>query len=518
MILLTSAAYVDPELQSEFGRLPPAFLPVGNQRLFQRQADMLRTTFPGEPIYLSLPESYTIARRDADTLARLDVQVVKVPDGLSLAASVLYAINRIGDYSAGVRILHGDTLVSGFDTAWDCVAMAQSSDDYNWYVESHSGVVPSIWCGYFAFGSIGLLTKCLAGAHNAFEKAVNDYDAAQALLRIRPSHWLDFGHVNTFYRSRARMTTQRVFNDLRIQNHRVHKTGTPPAKIQAEALWFDALPPALRIYVPQLLARHLEGGKASYELEYLCLAPLNELYVHGLNSPGFWHRLFRHLADWFQASQQAMDWRQVDIESVRADVNGMLADKTRERLGQYLAAVGLNDANPTSLNGVPLPPLAAIVERCLAEAAKVPVVLGVLHGDLCFSNILFDTRSDQIKLIDPRGLNYKGEQRLYGDLRYDLAKLAHSVIGLYDYLIADAFSIDDGLGLDFALQIHADDNVEVIGTHFLDQRMLDGITPRQILPITVLLFLSMLPLHSDTPQRQRAMLANALRLYRLLES
>lgn len=31
--LITSAAYVDPELAAEFGRLPPAFLPVGHGRL-----------------------------------------------------------------------------------------------------------------------------------------------------------------------------------------------------------------------------------------------------------------------------------------------------------------------------------------------------------------------------------------------------------------------------------------------------------------------------------------------------
>eukprot|EP01034_Spumella_vulgaris_P006135 gene6135-biopygen5401 len=55
-----------------------------------------------------------------------------------------------------------------------------------------------------------------------------------------------------------------------------------------------------------------------------------------------------------------------------------------------------------------------------ARTPSVPLVPGVMHGDLCFSNILFDTRSDCIKLIDPRGLNFRDEPRLVGDLRYDL--------------------------------------------------------------------------------------------------
>ena len=37
LLLISSAAYVEPELEAEFGRLPPAFLPLGNRRLFVHQ-------------------------------------------------------------------------------------------------------------------------------------------------------------------------------------------------------------------------------------------------------------------------------------------------------------------------------------------------------------------------------------------------------------------------------------------------------------------------------------------------
>ena len=195
----------------------------------------------------------------------------------------------------------------------------------------------------------------------------------------------------------------------------------------------------------------------------------------------------------------------------------MLGDKTRARLDAYATASGMSLSAPTRLNGRALPSLAEIVERCLETAARVPLVPGVMHGDLCFSNILFDTRSDCIKLIDPRGLNFRDEPRLVGDLRYDLAKLAHSVLGLYDYIVADAFEIDDGTGLDFRLRIHADEDVAAIQKLFAALPLLNGMTARHVAPITVLLFLSMLPLHQDAPRRQRAMLANALRLYEQME-
>ena len=43
--------------------------------------------------------------------------------------------------------------------------------------------------------------------------------------------------------------------------------------------------------------------------------------------------------------------------------------------------------------------------------------------------------------------------------------------------------------------------------------LLLGITGKDIMPLTVLPFLSMLPLHADRPDRQEAMLINASRLY-----
>jgi Phosphotransferase enzyme family len=520
VIVVTSAAYVDSELQSEFGRLPPAFLPVANHRLFVHQAALLARHFPGEPIYLSLPESHAVSHRDAQALEAHAIQVLRVPDGLTLADSLLFSINTVGRYDDGMRLLLGDTLINDLPTGWDCLSVAESADDYDWQVDHGSETAVRVWCGYFAFQSVSRLAKCLVAARGSFERAVSAYDEACYLQRVQTAQWSDFGHVNTFYRSRARITTQRAFNDLAIGDRRVRKTGSQPRKLEAEARWFEALPPRLRVYVPQLLDRGaVEDGDGGYgyELEYLCMAPLNELYVHGRNSTAFWSRVFRHLADWLAACQTAVPLGERERQAVAQDSRGMLSDKTRARLDAYATASGMSLSAPTRLNGRALPSLAEILERCLEAAARVPLVPGVMHGDLCFSNILFDTRSDCIKLIDPRGLNFRDEPRLVGDLRYDLAKLAHSVLGLYDYIVADAFEIDDGTGLDFRLRIHADEDVAAIQKLFAALPLLNGMTARHVAPITVLLFLSMLPLHQDAPRRQRAMLANALRLYEQME-
>lgn len=52
-----------------------------------------------------------------------------------------------------------------------------------------------------------------------------------------------------------------------------------------------------------------------------------------------------------------------------------------------------------------------------------------IHGDPTFSNILVE-KDLNIKFIDPRG--YFGNSKIYGDSRYDFAKLYYSIVGRFD--------------------------------------------------------------------------------------
>ena len=39
-VIVTSAAYLDPQSEAEFGRIPPAFLPLAGQRLYKHQFEI----------------------------------------------------------------------------------------------------------------------------------------------------------------------------------------------------------------------------------------------------------------------------------------------------------------------------------------------------------------------------------------------------------------------------------------------------------------------------------------------
>ena len=64
-----------------------------------------------------------------------------------------------------------------------------------------------------------------------------------------------------------------------------------------------------------------------------------------------------------------------------------------------------------------------------------------IHGDCTFSNLMIRDTGEPV-LIDPRG--YFGFTDLYGDVRYDWAKLYYSIVGNYDQFNLKHFDLDIG--------------------------------------------------------------------------
>jgi hypothetical protein len=135
-----------------------------------------------------------------------------------------------------------------------------------------------------------------------------------------------------------------------------------------------------------------------------------------------------------------------------------------------------------------------------------------MHGDFCFSNMLFDLRTDRIVLIDPRGLIGK-EATIYGDVRYDVAKLGHSIVGRYDQIMVEGLRAG-GSGAELTLEIPADRRRDWLEEMFLAARVADlSFDSAEVKAAVVSLFLSMIPLHAEDPARQTVLFANGLRLF-----
>lgn len=514
MILIASGAFITSEFQVEFGRLPPALLPLGNLRLYQHQAQVLQSAFPSSDIFLSLTDAYQLRIHDARLLRDLGISVISVPDGLTLGESLLFVVNSIGRYDEPLRLLHGDTLIRDLPSGDDVIALAEVEDAYEWEVESSDQSVDKIWCGYFSFSDVKLLARSLCAQRGKFIDAVRDYRRSRPQDLVEVQEWLDLGHVNTYFRSRARFTTARSFNELAICEGVVRKSSTQQLKMQAEANWFASIPPALRRYTPQVIRPIQNRGRQfTYELEYLAQLPLNELYVHGSLSLTFWKRIFQLVERLLKEFQAEVRIDKLQENSIEEDFRDLVYTKTNTRLAEYLKNCTLTVNDRIFFNGRLLPSIKQIAEECQEATMKLAPQHGISHGDLCFSNILYDSRLSTLKVLDPRGLNARNEMVIFGDLKYDVAKFSHSILGLYDHIVAGLYKLKITESMNFEFEIYVDDTTRAVQKEYVNNVRLLGIAADDVQPLVVLLFLSMLPLHADNPSRQAAFFANSLRLY-----
>jgi hypothetical protein len=117
---------------------------------------------------------------------------------------------------------------------------------------------------------------------------------------------------------------------------------------------------------------------------------------------------------------------------------------------------------------------------------------------------LYDIQTQIVRLVDPRGSF--GQKGIYGDPRYDIAKLRHSLCGQYDFIIANLFKLDkEASSFTFNLDIYKNDYHDRLVEYF-DSLILElGYNLREIKLIESLLFLSMIPYHSGKPEHQFVM-------------
>lgn len=521
--IITSAAYINAEMSAELGKLPPAFLPAGNARLFKFQTQLLRGL--ADRIFLSLPESFRVPDYDRRLLDRLGITTIPVPDGLSLAESLMLAVIQSIESDEPVFILHGDTLFPGLqEFTPDGVSVHRKEHPYPWGVvvaESPLRIAPSgesgdsnwpIVSGLFSFSSSLALLKCLARAGTDFLLALNHYAReTPAFGAVRGAgEWLDFGHLNTYYESRRRLTTEREFNSLTIERDVVCKTSRQGWKMHAEASWFESLPAVFKPYIPAYLGR-MEGEPNGYRLAYEYLCPLSDLYVFGALPPPTWRRVLQACAGllaMFREHKPPM------IDS--AWFENLYDAKTQSRFAQFAFAHGFSPADEWRLNGDRMPSPSDMISQMAALIGPVKgEECGILHGDFCLSNILFDFRRGAVKLIDPRGYILPDLPAVHGDTRYDLGKFHHSICGGYDFIVAGYFTLsrDGSRSLSF-------DVAEAQYQHDVERLLLEIVCKgdarilQTAAAISVLLFLSMLTLHGDNPERQWGLFANAMRVYR----
>lgn len=338
---------------------------------------------------------------------------------------------------------------------------------------------------------------------------------AQRPLRFTAGDWIDCGHETNYYDAKARLISSRSFNRIRVSldDGVLTKQSEHGEKLAREVNYVQMLPADIRVYFPRILASTPAGPGvlATAQMEYYGYPTVAEYFLYWELSADNWRRLFSRL----EAALRRFSTHPYAIsQAAYADFYFL---KTVQRVEEFLRQIPVELRavleSETVVNGQRCQPFAQLADEVKKRIAAMyhEKDFCVMHGDFCFNNILYDVPSGIVRLIDPRGSFGEHCVGIYGDQKYDLAKLKHSAEHGYDFLVNGLFTLRrDGAKFDYALAARECSPLVAELSRGLSAGL--GHRDRDIELLTSLLFLSMGPLHAEDRARQLAMHVHGLRL------
>ena len=314
--------------------------------------------------------------------------------------------------------------------------------------------------------------------------------------------WHDVGHLENYYSTKQFVLKTRYFNKLQFDElgKNVIKTSTNKEKLIDEINWYREIPKDILDLVPTNLDSSTHD-KPFIKLEYVKHPTLSELWLYSEFSVEFWKKIIEEL---FKVIQK---FKKYNLNVTKQEYHAMYFEKTLNRIDELITEnqifkeifgqdfVFINNKKMRNWN-LMKDAINKKINRMYKEKDNC-----LIHGDLYFANILYDSEKNSFKLIDPRG---RWGNTIGGDIKYDIAKIRHSVVGCFDTITNGLYSIKHEEKNKMYFNVFKPKNHETICNE-LDTNIKKNWNLDEIKMIEGLLFISMLPLHSDNVERQLAL-------------
>ena len=526
--VIMSSSYVGEELCSELGVLPPTFMPIANKYLLESQLQILNDIASNPIFYLTLPNDYAMNESEKRVIDEYDIRVIDIDPSTPLLAALdktISIISKSENLEKPIKLLLGDTcyeeIKSNYLDKNNFLSVSYSVGYYkrsvfrpnniSHFVYEYANKDDLVWSGILAVKNI-LTLQTLVQEAQSIESLLSSFISSENPTIDDPGKWMDCGHVNAYHQSRAMISTARAFNSVSLDGNTLSKRSViKKDKIIEEARWFTKLPDTLKPYAPSL--HFVDDVNGVYGIEYEYALALSELWVYGKLPYTWWESLLSQLnalfgqmlacaeglADFTQASLVQKDLKEKNIARVSSYPEFLSSPR-------FYLKIAYNDVGQSPTD------IVNILNNSITDVNTTKLLFS--HGDLCFSNILYDARKGGIKIIDPKGVKYGKDFKL-DRVDQEIAKLYHSIEGRYDEIIAGRFTIREtasgDISLDFDQLSKEKQQFNISFVRWVTQEM--GVTCKELTGLTSLLFFSMVPLHYDNPRRQRAFVLNGYKLF-----
>jgi hypothetical protein len=538
-VIIPSWAALSLDMQAETGTKYPAFLQLSGQPLYSHIINLYeKIKNEAEFVVVLSPDAPSL---QAIHLTGFDVKTVRLSNSSNIGDTVLAGMCGLG--SDQKIIIHmADTLISPHDFGFEenVLYVQLRTDLYRWTSvrKENDGRVrvvtdrDQLSSGIELMVCVGVL-MCSDSQkfHNALEAAlkkpvdgidpffiaVEEYSEKYTISFRRPKYWYDYGHIDSYYESRLSHNNIRHFNVLTYDSELglVTKRSQNTESFRHQVRWFKQVPDDLNSFLPRIYDSS-DGPNPHITMELLSIPTLGDLFVSSRLELGAWNDVARKINS-IQLMLGKYEFKSPVAKQIASEV---YISKTVNRILLFCKQRPEALEMWVNIEGKKFG-LKDVLETIQEYALKTKILslekLTPIHGDLCFSNIMYDPRGRHIKLIDPRG--EFGVPGIYGDPRYDKAKLMHSYGGGYDFIVSDNFDVKLSKNGKLECSILKNDYHDKVNQIFNSGIFSNNEERLQCEAIQALLFLSMLPLHSDKPERQLAMLTIGLYLYgaRLLD-
>lgn len=540
-LLIPSALLVPPDMRNKFGELPTALFPLGNKTMIERLYDKYKDIV--DVIYIVVKRKQLLIN-DYINSKKLPIRIIELDELRDLGYTIQYGIEFIIRQEPSVDYVYvnfADSLldepipVDNNDFIYYVTGM--STDEWTYFREKQGkieiildkclvgggdtslGDVSNIFVGVFGFTNPHYFLELLKQYSNVqsdmdtFYQAIFTYSQEYPFTILHSQNWFDVGHSDNYSKATTSVAA-RSFNSIEIDEQRgiLKKRSENKEKLVNEIRWYLRIPNKLQYLLPRVYDYSLDLTDPYVSMEYYGYHTLHESLVFGDLPLVKWQAIFQKLL--FAINDMGkftVTGERIQFEAALRDI---YLQKTFDRLDMMRNESDFHSffENTITINGTEYRSLNEYIKMLpqLIEKLVVDTFIGqfnIIHGDLCFANILIEDTYDFIRVIDPRGKF--GTFDIYGDARYELAKLMHTLEGKYDFIIEDMFDIDV---IGNTIEYHVHKQIDNITNVFLDvfRESIDNIQAVRLIEAT--LFLSMIPLHSDYKQRQFAMLATGVML------